>query len=452
MHEYMKVKNRLHALAGLAAAALVVVAAGAGAASADPPSGGQAATASAGAAAPGTGTPVAADGTGIRLPVAAAKPVAGAVPASVQSFHASVGDVAGAPGVKAFQAGGEEKPRGAREAALFRAWAPAVILVAVSDGLGSGAVIDKEHRLAVTNRHVVGNNTQVSVIFKPQGEADAQDQTAYRAEVVKVDEVADLAVIRISEIPAYVPEIKLGAMTDIEVGSDVHAIGHPTGEAWSYTGGIVSQIRHNYEWDADDGLKHRATVIQTQTPLNPGNSGGPLLDDAGALVGINSFIRAEAEGLNFAVSVDDVRNLLAMQGSRLESPAAAPQAKGQPPGQGKGPGAGNMPPKGKGGAGPCGEERHPVDTDDDGKPDAYGVDEDCDGQMELLLEDSDGDGRIDTVYGDRNGDGQTDFKALDKDGDGELDVFFLDEDGDGNADLVGTDRDGDGEPDGYRKM
>ncbi len=445
----MKVKHRMRVLAGLGSAILVVAAAGAGTTSSQPSSGGQASAAGGSAAA---SAPTSADSTGIRLAVSSAKPVAGTVPQAVQDFQASVGDVAGAPGVKAFQAGGEERPRGAREAALFREWAPAVILVAVSDGLGSGAVIDKEHRLAVTNRHVVGNNTQVSVIFKPQGEADAQDQTAYRAEVVKVDEVADLAVIRISEIPAYVPEIKLGSMASLEVGSDVHAIGHPTGEAWSYTGGIVSQIRHNYEWDADDGLKHRATVIQTQTPLNPGNSGGPLLDDGGALVGINSFIRAQAEGLNFAVSVDDVRNLLAMQGSRLEGPAAEPQAKGQPPGKGKGPGAGGMPPKGKGGAGPCGKERRPVDTDNDGKPDAFGIDEDCDGQVELLLVDSDGDGKIDTVYGDRNGDGQTDFKALDKDGDGELDVFFLDEDGDGNADLVGTDRDGDGEPDGYRKM
>lgn len=393
----------------------------------------------------------------IAVSLGAAKPVPGPVPAGAQKFNTSVHALDGAPSLRALLPRGEERPRGAREAALFRQWSSGVVLVAVNDGLGSGAVIDKANRLAITNNHVVAGNREVAVIFKPQGEADPQDQQAYRAEVVKVDEVADLALIRISEIPAYVPEIKLGSLTAIEVGSDVHAIGHPTGEAWSYTGGIVSQIRRNYEWDSGEGIKHRATVIQTQTPINPGNSGGPLLDDSGTIVGINSFVRSDAEGLNFAVSVDDVRALIAADGSRVESPAA-PQGKPAPQGKGgQGPGKemppGKTPPPGKkGGAGPCGQQRTPVDTDDDGKPDAYAVDEDCDGDADLLLQDTNGDGEVDTVIGDRNGDGTGDYKAVDKDGDGKLDVFYLDENGDGNADMVGTDRDGDGEPDSYRKM
>jgi S1-C subfamily serine protease len=388
--------------------------------------------------------------------LATARPVAGAVGSS--TLRASVHDVEGAPSLRALSAGGEEKPRGAREVALFRQWSPGVVLVAVEDGLGSGAVIDKANRLAITNKHVVGNNRQVAVIFKPQNAGDPADQTAYRAEVVKVDEVADLALIRISEIPAYVPEIKLGNLAALEVGADVHAIGHPTGETWSYTGGIVSQIRRNYEWDAGEGIRHQATVIQTQTPISPGNSGGPLLDDAGAIVGINSFTRADAENLNFAVSVDDVRAMIARDGSRLaQGTKQAPQAKGGGSGKGSGPNVGGgggaaKPPGSGGGKGSCSQEPQPVDTDNDGKADARGVDEDCDGKLDLLLEDSNGDGQDDTVYGDRNGDGTADFKAVDKNGDGKLDVFYLDENGDGEADTVGTDRDGDGEPDSYRKM
>ena len=416
-----------------------------------------------GAAALVAASAVAAPDTSVHGSLSGAKVVPDAVPAGAQDFRTSVHALDGAPSLKALLPRGEEKPRGAREAALFRQWSPGVVLVAVSDGLGSGAVIDKAHRLAVTNNHVVAGNTVVSVIFKPQGEADAQDQQAYRAEVVRVDEVADLALIRISEIPAYVPEIKLGSLSSLEVGADVHAIGHPTGEAWSYTGGIVSQIRHNYEWDAGEGIKHRATVIQTQTPINPGNSGGPLLDDSGAIVGINSFVRSDAEGLNFAVSVDDVRTLLSADGSRIESRApqqgkSGPMGKG---GQGPGPGLppdvapapGKKGPPGKqGGNGPCAQQRKPVDTNDDGQADAYAVDEDCDGTADLLLQDTDGDGKVDTVLGDRNGDGKADYKAIDKDEDGKLDVFYLDENGDGSADMVGTDRDGDGEPDSYRKM
>jgi S1-C subfamily serine protease len=80
---------------------------------------------------------------------------------------------------------------------------------------------------------------------------------------------------------------------DIEVGADVRAIGHPKGEEWTYTKGIVSSVRPDYEWSGEPGESHRATVIQTQTPINPGNSGGPLLSDEGKIVGVNSFRKKE---------------------------------------------------------------------------------------------------------------------------------------------------------------
>ena len=98
---------------------------------------------------------------------------------------------------------------------------------------------------------------------------------------------------------------------------DVHAIGHPTGEAWTYTTGVISQYRQAYEWQANgDPIKHRADIIQTQTPINPGNSGGPLLGDSSSLIGVNSF-KAGGEGLNFAVSVDEVKRFIARPGNRI---------------------------------------------------------------------------------------------------------------------------------------
>ena len=98
---------------------------------------------------------------------------------------------------------------------------------------------------------------------------------------------------------------------------DVHAIGHPTGEAWTYTTGVISQYRQAYEWQVeDDPIKHRADIIQTQTPINPGSSGGPLFGDSSSLIGVNSF-KAGGEGLNFAVSVDEVRKFLARSGNRI---------------------------------------------------------------------------------------------------------------------------------------
>jgi hypothetical protein len=104
--------------------------------------------------------------------------------------------------------------------------------------------------------------------------------------------------------------IRLGYSSEIVVGADVSAIGHPAGNDWSYTKGIISQYRRGFEWAYDNHIRHRADIIQTQTPINPGNSGGPLISESGHLIGVNTG-KAEGEGLNFAVSVDNVRRFLA---------------------------------------------------------------------------------------------------------------------------------------------
>jgi hypothetical protein len=107
--------------------------------------------------------------------------------------------------------------------------------------------------------------------------------------------------------------------TDLEVGADVAAIGHPEGQRWTFTKGIVSQIRPDYQWSTGPGDTHRATVIQTQTPINPGNSGGPLLSFDGKIVGVNSFRATDSEGLNFAVAAKDIDFFLGNQANGLEA-------------------------------------------------------------------------------------------------------------------------------------
>ena len=171
----------------------------------------------------------------------------------------------------------------------------------------------------LTNWHVVKGYEYVAVIFKPtvEGKEPTRDEIK-RGRVVKYDEIADLALVKASEIPTGRTPVRLGDSSEIAVGMDVHAIGHPTGEAWTYTTGVISQYRQAYEWQAEgDAIKHRADIIQTQTPINPGNSGGPLLSDSSSLIGVNSF-KAGGEGLNFAVSVDEVRKFLARPGNRIE--------------------------------------------------------------------------------------------------------------------------------------
>ena len=180
------------------------------------------------------------------------------------------------------------RTRSAQDVSLFRNLAPSVVLILTNDGLGSGSLL-KDNTI-LTNRHVVANERQVTVVFKPSDPSGkAKDNEVVRADVIKLDVRRDLALLRPASVPSRRP-LDISAADSIDVGTDVVAIGHPTGQAWSFTKGIVSAFRPDFEWSGgsnDD--KHIATVIQTQTPINPGNSGGPLLTEDEKIVGVNSF-------------------------------------------------------------------------------------------------------------------------------------------------------------------
>jgi S1-C subfamily serine protease len=205
---------------------------------------------------------------------------------------------------------------------VYKKAAPATVLVLADERIGSGVVISGAGDV-VTNWHVVGDAKQVAVVFKPEHGAEIRKELAFRAALIKVDEVADLALLRIVQPPKNVPYLPLGDAAKVEVGQNAHSIGHPKGELWTYTVGTVSQIRPHYEWKSGDGLPHRSRVIQTQTAINPGNSGGPLLNDRAEIIGINSF-RREGEGLNYAVAADVVSTLLqSVEGRAAASPPRA---------------------------------------------------------------------------------------------------------------------------------
>jgi S1-C subfamily serine protease len=218
--------------------------------------------------------------------------------------------------------------RGPRDVSLFRDAAPSVVLIQTKDSIGSGSLL--KDNIILTSLHVVGTERQVTVVFKPSDPSGRlKDDEVSRADVIKGDRQRDLALLRPHSLPSgfnrpldilrpqslpssSIRPLDISPQDTIEVGSDVFAIGHPKEQRWTYTKGIVSAFRPDYEWSAGPGTdRHRATVIQTQTPINPGNSGGPLLSEDGKLVGVNSFGKAEAEGLNFAVAAKEVRFFLA---------------------------------------------------------------------------------------------------------------------------------------------
>jgi S1-C subfamily serine protease len=216
--------------------------------------------------------------------------------------------------------------RGPQDISLFRETAPSVVLILAKGALGSGSLLQDNEIL--TNLHVVDNNREVTVVFKPadpNGRATADE--VVKADVVKIDVQRDLALLRPRSLPNRTVRPLQVSLQDIEVGADVRAIGHPNGENWTYTKGIVSSVRPDYKWSGGPGDSHRATVIQTQTPINPGNSGGPLLSDDGKVVGVNSFIEKDAQGLNFAVAAKEISYFLRNKAKGLEALDTCDQAK-----------------------------------------------------------------------------------------------------------------------------
>jgi S1-C subfamily serine protease len=210
------------------------------------------------------------------------------------------------------------RTRGAQDISLFRDDAPSVVLIMTKEALGSGSLL--QDNVILTNFHVIDHKKEVTVVFKPSDPSGkpAQDEVT-EGEVIKVDVQRDLALVRPRSLPSRTVRPLQISSTDLEVGADVAAIGHPEGQRWTFTKGIVSQIRPDYQWSTGPGDTHRATVIQTQTPINPGNSGGPLLSFDGKIVGINSFRATGSEGLNFAVAAKDIDLFLGNQANGLEA-------------------------------------------------------------------------------------------------------------------------------------
>jgi S1-C subfamily serine protease len=169
----------------------------------------------------------------------------------------------------------------------------AVVLVETAQSRGSAFFVGQDR--LVTNRHVVGANTQVTI--KTQAGETLPAQVTARVEDY------DLAVLQIASSPQGAQAervfLKLGSALEVRPGQEVIAIGNPWGLKNSVTRGIVSAVRHR-------GL---AVVIQTDAAVNPGNSGGPLIDRNGSVVGINSFVHT-GEGINFAIAADHAAALL----------------------------------------------------------------------------------------------------------------------------------------------
>jgi len=168
----------------------------------------------------------------------------------------------------------------------------------VVTGLGSGFIIDN-NGVILTNAHVVSGADRVTVTLK--------DGRSFQGEVKGVDEVTDLAVVKINPQGQSLPVASLGNSDQVKVGDWAIAVGNPVGLDNTVTLGIISTLNRP---SSEVGiLDKRIDFLQTDAAINPGNSGGPLLNAQGEVIGINTAIRADAMGIGFAIPINKAKQL-----------------------------------------------------------------------------------------------------------------------------------------------
>lgn len=163
-----------------------------------------------------------------------------------------------------------------------------VAVVYTDKGLGSGFAISQN--TIITNAHVIDGFSTVSV--------NLYNNKSCSGKVIKIDKNVDLALIQVDEI---LTPVKLGSPDSISIGKEVYAIGAPKDIPYTMTKGIISAKNRkigNYEY------------IQIDASINSGNSGGPLIDENGEVIGINTMKRIDAEGIGFAIGTSYINDFI----------------------------------------------------------------------------------------------------------------------------------------------
>jgi len=219
----------------------------------------------------------------------------------------------------------------------------AVPFVVTRGGSGSAYVVSVDaatgEAIVVTNHHVVdqafqeGGQSWVLLVFhhpelakspfstqrilgcKAEKSAwcEAFRRSVRRAHVIVTDAGRDLALLRTGELPEGVAKLPHAPLAGVRPGQAAVVVGHPMDLLWTITTGIVSAVREQFPVEASPS---HMTVVQTQAAINPGNSGGPLMNTDGEVIGVIFSKRRSAEGLNFAIGINEVDAFVAAASSK----------------------------------------------------------------------------------------------------------------------------------------
>ncbi|VAX38222.1 Outer membrane stress sensor protease DegQ, serine protease [hydrothermal vent metagenome] len=170
-----------------------------------------------------------------------------------------------------------------------------LLLEITTEGAGSGAVINKKGHI-LTNYHVVENSKNIEVnLFNGK---------SYPAKIIGAEPASDMAIIKIDAPAEFLYPIQFGDSSSLKVGMRVFAIGNPFGLERTMTTGIISSLNRSLQIKNNRSIK---SVIQIDAAVNPGNSGGPLIDSHGRVIGINTAIASkngQSAGIGFAIPIN----------------------------------------------------------------------------------------------------------------------------------------------------
>ena len=318
--------------------------------------------------------------------------------------------------------------------------------------VGSGFIVNHKGLKIITNWHVIDEAESIDVWIKPKKMVDENyliyQVPSYGAKLIKINKTKDLAMLEVNKLPFNIKPVSYGKFNSIKVGQTSFAIGHPKGLLWSFTSGMVSQVRPNYDWKYR-GSNHTANVIQTQAAINPGNSGGPLFNKDKKLIGVNTFT-SDGENLNFAIAVDDVIEFLnekpkPINKKKKKSVYIQKKKKGNTWIKKK---------KKKSSSSESIDLSDAIEADlnENGIIDTWLIDDNNNGIYEIAYGDSNEDGIIDTLAVDENENRKFEIVLFDTNGSGNPNEAEIDDDEDGKTDVIAYDFNEDGKWDKYENV